>query len=123
MISGHKGPKTVMRYDHGRENHDQNAMNFLNYDNRTLGAMVPKSCQRPVRFSIHSTSGRRTDPYLSIAIPRYPRWVAARTRSGSSSTNKHSDGASPNPSLPAQYIRGSGLRRPINSETTNTSKN
>jgi integrase/recombinase XerD len=32
MMSKHKDPKTVMRYDHGRENLDQNAVNFLNYD-------------------------------------------------------------------------------------------
>jgi site-specific recombinase XerD len=32
MMSGHRDPKTVMRYDHGRENLDQNAVNFLNYD-------------------------------------------------------------------------------------------
>ncbi|MEW6737779.1 MAG: tyrosine-type recombinase/integrase [Acidobacteriota bacterium] len=32
MMSGHKDPKTVMRYDHHRENLDQNAVNFLNYD-------------------------------------------------------------------------------------------
>ena len=32
MMSGHKDPKTVMKYDHGRENLDQNAVNFLNYD-------------------------------------------------------------------------------------------
>jgi integrase/recombinase XerD len=32
MMSGHKDPKTVMRYDHGRENLDQNAVNFLQYD-------------------------------------------------------------------------------------------
>ena len=32
MMSGHKDPKTVMRYDHGRENLDQNAANFLSYD-------------------------------------------------------------------------------------------
>jgi hypothetical protein len=25
-------PKSVMRYDHGRENLDQNAVNFLGYD-------------------------------------------------------------------------------------------
>jgi integrase/recombinase XerD len=31
MMSGHKDPKTVMRYDHGRENLDQNAVNFLDY--------------------------------------------------------------------------------------------
>lgn len=31
MMSGHKDPKTVMRYDHGRENLDQNAVNFINY--------------------------------------------------------------------------------------------
>jgi site-specific recombinase XerD len=32
MMSGHKDPKTVMRYDHGRENLEQNAINFLDYD-------------------------------------------------------------------------------------------
>jgi integrase/recombinase XerD len=31
MMSKHRDPKTVMRYDHGRENLDQNAVNFLNY--------------------------------------------------------------------------------------------
>jgi integrase len=31
MMSKHKDPKTVMRYDHGRENLDQNAVNFLLY--------------------------------------------------------------------------------------------
>jgi site-specific recombinase XerD len=32
MMSGHKDPKTVMRYDHGRENLELNAANFLNYE-------------------------------------------------------------------------------------------
>jgi len=32
MMSKHKDPKTVMRYDHGRENLDQNAVNFIGYD-------------------------------------------------------------------------------------------
>jgi integrase/recombinase XerD len=32
MMTKHKDPKTVMRYDHGRENLDQNAVNFLGYD-------------------------------------------------------------------------------------------
>ena len=32
MMSKHKDPKTVMRYDYGRENMDQNAVNFLAYD-------------------------------------------------------------------------------------------
>jgi site-specific recombinase XerD len=32
MMTKHKDPKTVMRYDHGRENLDQNAVNFLQYD-------------------------------------------------------------------------------------------
>ena len=27
-----QGPKTVMRYDHGRENLEQNAVNFLRYE-------------------------------------------------------------------------------------------
>ncbi len=31
MMTGHKDPKTVMRYDHGRENLEQNAVNFINY--------------------------------------------------------------------------------------------
>jgi integrase/recombinase XerD len=31
MMSGHRDPKTVMKYDHGRENLDQNAVNFLKY--------------------------------------------------------------------------------------------
>jgi hypothetical protein len=31
MMSGHMDPKTVMRYDHGRENLDRNAVNFLDY--------------------------------------------------------------------------------------------
>lgn len=31
MMSGHKDPKTVMRYDHGRENLEQNAINFIDY--------------------------------------------------------------------------------------------
>jgi integrase/recombinase XerD len=32
MMSKHKDPKTVMRYDHGRENLDQSAVNFLAYE-------------------------------------------------------------------------------------------
>jgi len=32
MMSKHKDPKTVMRYDHGRENLDQNAVNCLQYE-------------------------------------------------------------------------------------------
>jgi integrase/recombinase XerD len=32
MMTKHRDPKTVMRYDHGRENLDQNAVNFLVYD-------------------------------------------------------------------------------------------
>jgi integrase len=32
MMSKHKDPKTVMRYDHGRENMEQSAVNFLGYD-------------------------------------------------------------------------------------------
>ncbi len=32
MMSGHRDPKTVMRYDHGRENLDQNAVNFISYE-------------------------------------------------------------------------------------------
>ena len=32
MMSKHRDPKTVMRYDHGRENLEQNAANFLDYD-------------------------------------------------------------------------------------------
>lgn len=32
MMSKHRDPKTVMRYDRGRENLAQNAVNFLSYD-------------------------------------------------------------------------------------------
>jgi hypothetical protein len=32
MMSKHRDPKTVMRYDHGRENLDQNSANFLPYE-------------------------------------------------------------------------------------------
>jgi integrase/recombinase XerD len=32
MMSKHRDPKTVMRYDHGRENMEQNAVNFLAYE-------------------------------------------------------------------------------------------
>jgi len=32
MMTKHKDPKTVMKYDHGRENLDQNAVNFLQYE-------------------------------------------------------------------------------------------
>jgi integrase/recombinase XerD len=32
MMSKHRDPKTVMRYDHGRENLEQNAVNFIRYD-------------------------------------------------------------------------------------------
>jgi len=34
MMSGHRDPKTVMRYDHHRENMDLNAVNFLRYDEK-----------------------------------------------------------------------------------------
>lgn len=34
MMTGHKDPKTVMRYDHGRENLEQNAVNFLSYEEK-----------------------------------------------------------------------------------------
>ena len=37
MMTGHKDPKTVMRYDHGRENLEQNAVNFLSYDEDLKG--------------------------------------------------------------------------------------
>jgi len=32
MMSKHRDLKTVMRYDHGRENLELNAFNFLEYD-------------------------------------------------------------------------------------------
>ena len=31
-MSKHRDPKTVMRYDHGRENWEQNAVNLLGYN-------------------------------------------------------------------------------------------
>lgn len=36
MMTGHRDPKTVMRYDHGRENLEQNADNFLNYEEEKI---------------------------------------------------------------------------------------
>jgi hypothetical protein len=32
MMSKHRDPKSVMGYDHGRENLDQSAVNFLAYE-------------------------------------------------------------------------------------------
>ncbi len=32
MVTKHKDPKTVMRYDRGRENLDKNPVNFFTYD-------------------------------------------------------------------------------------------
>lgn len=32
MMSKHRDPKTVMCYDHGRENCEQNAVNLLGYN-------------------------------------------------------------------------------------------
>jgi hypothetical protein len=32
MMSKHRDPKTVMRYDQGRENFDHNAINLLQYE-------------------------------------------------------------------------------------------
>jgi hypothetical protein len=32
MMSKYKDPKTLIRYDHGRENLEQNAVNFLGYE-------------------------------------------------------------------------------------------
>jgi hypothetical protein len=32
MMSKHRDPKAVMRYDHGRGNLEQNAVNFLSYE-------------------------------------------------------------------------------------------
>jgi len=34
MMSGHQDPKTVLRYDHHRENIDLNAVNHLNYEEK-----------------------------------------------------------------------------------------
>ncbi len=39
MMSGHKEPKTVMKYDHGRENMELNAANFLQYDEEYNGSL------------------------------------------------------------------------------------
>ena len=32
VMSGRRNPKTVMRYDHGRENLEQSPVSFLKYD-------------------------------------------------------------------------------------------
>ena len=39
MVSKPRDPKTVMRYDHGRENLEQNAVNFLGHDEEQ-GAVI-----------------------------------------------------------------------------------
>jgi hypothetical protein len=36
MMSKHRDPKTIMRYDHGRENLDQSAVNYLQYNEELL---------------------------------------------------------------------------------------
>ncbi len=36
MMSKHRDPKTVMRYNHGRENLEQSAVNFIGYESRRL---------------------------------------------------------------------------------------
>jgi integrase/recombinase XerD len=46
MMSGHQDPKTVMRYDHHRENIDLNAVNHLNYDEKTESKSVPAEMKR-----------------------------------------------------------------------------
>jgi integrase len=35
MMSKHKDPKTVMRYDHGRVNLEQSAVNFISYEDKS----------------------------------------------------------------------------------------
>jgi hypothetical protein len=32
MMNSHRDPKTVMRYSHDRQNLEQNAINFLSYE-------------------------------------------------------------------------------------------
>jgi integrase len=44
MMSEHKDPKTVMRYGHGRENLEQNAVNFLTVRRGRLGQVF--LCQK-----------------------------------------------------------------------------
>jgi len=58
MMSGHKDPKTVMRYDHGRENLEQNAANYLNYDEPEIKER-PTS-PRPTSDVGRTDVGRRT---------------------------------------------------------------
>lgn len=60
MMSGHKDPKTVMRYDHHRENLDQSAVNFLTYaesqDNQvSVMARNNKICESRVEI-VHEKS-------------------------------------------------------------------
>lgn len=46
MMSGHRDPKTVMRYDHHRENMEQNAVNFLQYHDREKDAVKSQRTER-----------------------------------------------------------------------------
>jgi integrase/recombinase XerD len=46
MMSKHRDPKTVMRYDHGRENMEQNAVNFLRYEEDDKPTCLPNSDPR-----------------------------------------------------------------------------
>lgn len=47
MMSEHTNPKTVMRYDRGRENRDQNAVSFLRYDEECFFIMCRTNFYRP----------------------------------------------------------------------------
>jgi len=64
MMSKHKDPKTVMRYDHGREHLEQNAINFLR---------VPRGGLKALLGSVHSAVSHTSDswtPLPSVPVRR-----------------------------------------------------
>ena len=73
---------------------------------QVLKGADPRCGRRPVRARARSSNPGSRD-----------RWPPPRT-AGQSSTKTHSRGARPSPSLPARYVRGSGLRQPSTAEMT-----
>ena len=71
MMSKHRDPKTVMRYDRGRENLEQNAVNLLGYEEELLsmGLADSRGLALTARAGVNSrplpTLVRRL-PYLAV---------------------------------------------------------
>ena len=58
MMSKHRDPKTVMHYDHGRENLEQNAVNFLNYGVEYLTPKLEYYITLPILTATRSSASR-----------------------------------------------------------------